>query len=258
MTGHAMGRGERESAMDEVIFTFHHADLGYPGNRVIEGLDLEIHRGRFYGIVGPNGAGKTTLIKSMLGIIKPLSGRIERSRTFRFGYVPQREAVDELFPLTVWDVVMMSRFLHTGPFRRPGKADRESVDRALRDVGLEQKKEIPFRRLSGGQKQRTLLARALAGEPDVLVLDEPTNGMDIGAESAIMEVIRGLHRKGFTIVMITHLINLVADCAEYVMLLNRGVRFGPREEILTPSMLSQTYGIPVQISTEHGRSLIFT
>ncbi len=250
--------GKKESrTMDEVLFSFHHADLGYPGNRVIQAIDLELHKGRFYGIVGPNGAGKTTFIKSMLGIIKPLSGKIERSRSFRFGYVPQREAVDELFPLSVWDVVMMSRFPHMGSFRRPGKTDREAVSTALQDVGLECRKDVPFRRLSGGQKQRTLLARALAGNPDVLVLDEPTNGMDIGAENAIMEVIKGLHRGGFTIVMITHLINLVADCAEYVMLLNRGVHFGPREEILTSPMLSETYDIPVQICNEYNRTLIF-
>ncbi|MHC9540109.1 MAG: metal ABC transporter ATP-binding protein [Vulcanimicrobiota bacterium] len=243
---------------EQVMLSFQRADLGYPGNIVIRTLDISLHKGRFYGVVGPNGAGKTTLIKSMLGIIKPLSGRIVHSNNPRFGYVPQRESMDELFPLSVWDIVMMSRFSLVGSFRLPGKADREHVKKALHDVGMECLKDIPFRRLSGGQKQRTLIARALAGEPDMLVLDEPTNGMDLSAEKAIMDVIRGLHRDGFTVVMITHLINLVADCADFIMLLNKGVYFGPREEILTARKLSEAYNIGVNIYNENGRTLIFT
>ncbi|MGV8123726.1 MAG: metal ABC transporter ATP-binding protein [Candidatus Xenobiia bacterium LiM19] len=243
---------------EQVMLSFQKAVLGYPGNVVLRSIDISMYKGRFYGVVGPNGAGKTTLIKSMLGIIKPLSGRIVQSKKLRFGYVPQRESMDELFPLSVWDIVMMSRFSLVGSFRLPGKADRERVEKALHDVGIECLKDIPFRRLSGGQKQRTLIARALAGEPDMLVLDEPTNGMDLGAEKAIMDVIRGLHRDGFTVVMITHLINLVADCADFIMLINKGVHFGPRKEILTARKLSEAYNIGVNIYSENGRTLIFT
>jgi len=249
---------EKENADTRQEFlSFQNADLGYSGKAVISAVELTLYKGRFYGIVGPNGAGKTTMIKSMLGIIKPLSGRIVRSSEFRFGYVPQRESMDELFPLSVWDIVMMSRYPLLKAFKIPGKIDRDAVRKSIHDVGLDHLKNTPYRQLSGGQKQRTLIARALAGEPDVLVLDEPTNGMDIGAEKAIMDVIKGLHRQGFTIVMITHLINLVADCADYIMLLNGGISFGLREEILTSKSLSETYDIEVTVCNERGRTLIF-
>jgi ABC-type Mn2+/Zn2+ transport system ATPase subunit len=252
---------------DAVILVDNHADallsfrtvsLGYHGKVILRDIDVTLQKGMFYGIVGPNGAGKTTFIKAMMGIIKPLSGRIERNSGIHYGYVPQREMVDELFPLTVEDIVMMSRFPLLGPFKFPGRQDREAVTEALHHVGIEALRHVTFRSLSGGQKQRALIARALAGNANVLVLDEPANGMDISAEKAIMDVIKGLHKKGMTIIMITHLLNLVADCADSIMLLNHEAHIGPREEILTSEHLSAAYHIPVTVFEQGDKTVILS
>ena len=244
--------------MGNQLCSFEGVDLGYPGKVVLKETGFTFEEGLFYGVVGPNGSGKTTLIKTLLGIIKPLSGKISFHRSFRFGYVPQRESVDELFPLTVWDIVEMSRFSLAGPVKALGKNDREAISNALRQVDIEELKNVPFRSLSGGQKQKTLIARSLAGEPEVLICDEPTNGMDISAEKAIMDVIKGLHTKGMTVIMITHLLNLVADCADVIILLNHHVKSGSREQILKEELLSETYGTAVRIGDCHDRKIIYT
>jgi len=226
---------------------FRSVSIGYPGKTVIEGIDFSLESGKYYGLVGPNGAGKTTFIKTLLGILKPLSGRVEKKEGLRFGYVPQRETVDELYPLSLRDFVMMSRYSLAGPLRSPGKDGGKAVEAALQDLQILNLARKPFRSLSGGQKQRALIARALACEPEVLVLDEPTNGMDLKAEKAIMDILDGFHRRGIAIVMITHLINLVAGAAEALILINHGVEIGTRDEILQEERLRDVYNAAVRI-----------
>src|SRR5215470_14463488 len=153
--------------------------IGYVGRPLLSGINLSITPGDWWGVVGPNGAGKTTLMKTLLGIIPALGGTIERSPGLTFGYVPQRGVIDDIFPLSALDVVVMGRYPRIGPCRRVTRADRELARHYMERVGIVHLAGKPFRSLSGGQKQRTLIARGLVREPDVLVLDEPTDGMDL-------------------------------------------------------------------------------
>lgn len=232
--------------------------LGYGGKPVLPPLDLAIHNGDFLGIVGPNGAGKTTVLKALLGILKPFSGKISVHENIRFGYVPQQEVLDELFPLSVKDIVTMARYPLMGLFGRPRQKDREAVDNSLKKVEIFDIAHHLYRELSGGQKQRTLIARALATDPQILVLDEPTNGMDIVAESSIMHIIDNLNKQGLTIIIVSHLLNLIAQHASTIMLINKNIFQGPSKDLLTGEMLSMAYGSHVKITTDrHNRQIIY-
>jgi ABC-type Mn2+/Zn2+ transport system ATPase subunit len=167
----------------------------------------------------------------------------------RFGYAPQRDTVDAIFPLRVRDIVGMGRYGRVGLIRRLGRDDWEAVERAMERVGIVDLARRGYGELSGGQRQRTLLARALAGEPDLLVLDEPTNGMDMSSEHALMELIRDLHdRSGLTVVMITHLLENVANYADRIAIIaGEHLEVGQRDEMLTEARLSKLYGIPVLV-----------
>ncbi|MCD4784714.1 MAG: metal ABC transporter ATP-binding protein [Candidatus Eremiobacteraeota bacterium] len=224
------------------LLEFRNVLLGYGGKAVLPEINLTVYEKDFLGVVGPNGAGKTTLLKAILGLIKPIEGHIIHHKNHRYGYVPQREKVDEMFPLTARDIVMMSRFPLCSAIFPPGKSDREAVQSALEMVGISDIADKLFRSLSGGQKQRTLIARALATQPDILILDEPTNGMDIRAEKSTMDLISELNGKGITVIMVTHLLNLVANRANKLVLLNEHILQGKVSEVLTSDALSATYG----------------
>jgi ABC-type Mn2+/Zn2+ transport system ATPase subunit len=232
------------------LLVLDNADLGYGRQRVLSGVNLTLEAGDFLGVVGPNGTGKTTILKAMLGILRPMSGQVRRAEGVRFGYVPQRQFIDEVFPFTVMEVALMGRYPLLSAFGRPKKADRETTLRCLGHVGIVDLADRPYRELSGGQKQRTLIARALAGEPQALILDEPTNDMDIGSEHAIMELLKELHDKhGLTIVMVSHLLNVVANYAKKLALIDGGLRMVARtEEILTAENLSDIYQVPVRVA----------
>src|ERR1043166_2324297 len=200
------------------LIVFERADLGYGNRRILSGIDFDVVAGDFLGIVGPNGAGKTTLLKAILGLLKPMAGRVERpAGSVNIGYVPQRESVDTLFPLTVLDIVLMGRYSRLGPFGRPTRDDKERAFKALDHVGIRDLANRSYQNLSGGQKQRALIARALVGEPTLLILDEPTNGMDLVSEKAIMELVRHLHDVDrITVLMVSHLLNTVVNYAKRI------------------------------------------
>src|SRR5437588_2416737 len=200
------------------LIVFEKVDLGYGRNVVLRDIHFDIEQGDFLGIVGPNGAGKTTLLKAILGLLKPLSGQVFVSAGgLRIGYVPQRESVDTLFPLTVMDIVLMGRYTRLGPFGRPGRDDKERAMEALRSVGITDLANRSYPNLSGGQKQRALIARALVGNPNLLILDEPTNGMDLASERAIMELVRMLHDEDrITVLMVSHLLHTVVNYAKRI------------------------------------------
>jgi ABC-type Mn2+/Zn2+ transport system ATPase subunit len=243
------------------LISFRDAALGYGHQVVLRDVTLDFREGDFLGIVGPNGSGKTTLIKTALGLLRPLGGTVTVTTgggALRFGYAPQRDTVDATFPLRVRDIVGMGRYGRVGLIRRLGRADWEAVERAMERVGIADLARRGYRELSGGQRQRTLIARALAGEPDLLVLDEPTNGMDLSSEHALLELIRDLHdRSGLTVVMITHLLENVANYAERIAIIaGERLEVGQRDEMLTEKRLSQLYGIPVLVERVGGRIAI--
>jgi ABC-type Mn2+/Zn2+ transport system ATPase subunit len=190
------------------------ASLGYGGRTLIQGVTVAVEPEEFLAVVGPNGGGKTTLLRTLLGMLPPVAGRRTAESPLRVGYVPQRDHVDPLWPLACGDVVVMGRVPRVGPAGRLGAADVETARRALARVGLGDLWGRPFGTLSGGQRQRTLIARALASEPRLLALDEPTNGMDPSAELSAMDLLRDLHGGGgLAIVMISHRLEAVANYA---------------------------------------------
>jgi ABC-type Mn2+/Zn2+ transport system ATPase subunit len=227
------------------------ATLGYGRKVVLSDVTMHVDQGDFLGIVGPNGSGKTTLLKAILGLIRPMKGTVERNEgQLRIGYVPQRESVDSLYPLTVLDIAIMGRYRRMGPIALPGPVDRDLACRALEHVGIADLAQRLYPSLSGGQKQRALIARALVGEPNVLLLDEPTNGMDLPAEQALMELIRALHDADrITVLMVSHLLNVVVNFAQRIAIVGDGsVREGTVEETITGAELSALYGVPVTVA----------
>jgi len=199
----------------DALISFQDVALGYDGVPVLEGLVLDVHRGDFLALVGPNGCGKSTILKGMAGILEPLRGRISREidgRPVRFGYVPQRETIEIVFPLTVFQVALMGTYGRVGPGRPVTHAERELVRGCLDDLGLGDLQRKPFPALSGGQRQRVLIARALAAEPDLLLLDEPLSGIDLRAAQVIMDLIERLHReRRLTIVMVSHHLKVLRE-----------------------------------------------
>jgi manganese/zinc/iron transport system ATP- binding protein len=240
------------------LVEFNNASLGYAHRPVLTDLTFNIEAGDFLGMVGPNGAGKTTVLRAILGSLKPLNGTVTRVQNIRFGYVPQRDSVDYNFPLKVLDVVMMGRYDRIGLARRPGKHDKQRAMAALEHVGIAGLADNFLSDLSGGQKQRTLIARALVGEPTVLVLDEPTNGMDLVSTTQILGLVRELHdRDNLTVLMVSHALNEVANYVRRIALVMEGqFRIGTVDEIMTEETLTQMYRIPVQVDSFSGHRVV--
>lgn len=227
----------------------HDVTVAYHKKPVLYGIDLSVPSGSLVGIIGPNGAGKSTLIKAVMGLL-PLSGGWVKifgapyhKSCHRVGYVPQRESVDWDFPVNVMDVVLMGRYGRLGVGRRPGKSDRDAAMECLGKVNM-----LPFAKrqignLSGGQQQRVFLARALAQESDLYLMDEPFVGVDAATESAIIEILRELKARGKTLLVVHHDLASAKDYFDRLILLNmRLVAFGTTAEVFTPQNLQTTYG----------------
>lgn len=236
------------------IIRFDRVTLGYGRKVILRDVSLSVQSGEYFGLVGPNGAGKTTLLRAILGTLKPQAGTVTtrslEGRPLRFGYVPQRDSIDSVIPYTARDVVMMGRYRQMGLLRFPGNADDLAVMHGLHQVGVEDLAGRVFRDLSGGQKQRVLIARALASNPDVLVLDEPTNGMDLASRVAMLDLIDTLHsRDRLTVIMVSHLLDDVANHVQHIALVESGFfQVGPVEDVLTGENLSALYHIPVKVN----------
>jgi ABC-type Mn2+/Zn2+ transport system ATPase subunit len=237
------------------------AAVGHGGRPILSGVTLAVAPGDFLAVVGPNGGGKTTVLLALLGALPLLGGRLVRARPLRVGYVPQRDHVDTIWPFTAAEVVIMGRVPAIGPWRRPGAADRDAVVRAMERVGVLDLAGRPYGDLSGGQRQRTLIARALAAEPELLALDEPTNGMDPGAELGTMDLLRELQGAGGpAIVMVSHRLDNVANYARSLAFVDkdRGLfRVGSLEEMLRPEALGALYGRDVAVREENGRRFVY-
>jgi len=246
------------------LIEFTHATLGYGGKTVLLDISFAVMPGDYFGLVGPNGAGKTTILRAILGTLAPLEGTVviaeKDGGRLRFGYVPQRDTIDYILPYRVEEVVMMGRYRQMGLFRRPGMRDRDAVRQSLVHVAIEDLAGRTFKELSGGQKQRTLIARALASEPDVLVLDEPTNGMDLSSRIAILDLIQRLHREDrLTVLMVSHLLDDVANHVGRLAIVERNYfQVGTVDDVLTSENLSSMYQMPVDVRTVGGRTVILT
>lgn len=240
------------------LVRFDHVAVGYGRHPVLRDLSFAIPDGDFLGLVGPNGSGKTTILRTILQTLEPLAGSVWRADGLRFGYVPQRDQVDYGFPLTALEVVLMGRYDRMGLGRRPTAQDREHAAAALAQVGIADLAGQHLRSMSGGQRQRTLIARALVGEPNVLVLDEPTSGMDLVSSTQILGFVRDLHeRSGLTVIMVSHALNEVANYVQRIALVvPGGLRIGTVDEIMSESVLREVYGIPVEVSAFEGHRVV--
>jgi ABC-type Mn2+/Zn2+ transport system ATPase subunit len=228
----------------EPLISLEHLDVGYDQTPVLRGVQLSLERGSFTGLLGANGSGKSTLIKTILGIISPLAGEITFGRIDNrkpiLGYVPQREAFDPIYLVSSFEVVLMGASRRVGPGRRFNSVEKEFAMSCLRQTGAANQGRKRFSQLSGGQKQRVLIARALATKPDLLLLDEPTAGIDAAAAEAIMELLVGLHKIGMTILMVNHDLHTVRRYVRQVIWLHQGkVLAGSVEELLSPQKIEQ-------------------
>lgn len=237
---------------------FINCTLGYGKKEILKEVNLDISQGDFMWILGPNGSGKTTLLKTLLGLIRPLGGRIERDESLRFGYVMQRQFLDTLFPLTAYEIVSMARYLRAPLFRRLSKADRLAIDRAMETSEIRSLKDDLFRELSEGQKQRVLIGRALAAEPNFLVLDEPTNNMDIKGENQILQLLSRIHRdEGTTVLMVSHLIRVIISHLEWLALISdKKLAMHSVEDIVEQGDLSHIFNMPVELKNINGKKVI--
>jgi ABC-type Mn2+/Zn2+ transport system ATPase subunit len=226
--------------MTESLVALHEVTLGYDGSPVLAHVSFAIRQGEFAALVGPNGAGKTTLLRGMLGLIPVLAGRID----YGFdriacppGYVPQRDSLDPIFPLTVFEVVLMGTYAKLRPLQRAGRRARQLASDCLERVGLAAVSRRPYWELSGGQKQRVLIARALAVEPAIMFLDEPTAGIDAEAEEAITEILARLNRERRTaVVLVSHHVGRMASILHSLIEVDDGVaRKRPARERLPAS-----------------------
>ena len=231
------------------VLTIDNLHVSYRGVKAIDGLSLTIPAGSMACIVGPNGSGKSTTLKAALGLVEPAAGKIRffgkklASVRRRIGYVPQRSTTDWDFPINVFDTVLLGTYPSLGVFQRPGELEREIARRALLRVNMADFADRQIAELSGGQQQRVFIARALAQQADVLLLDEPLVGIDAASEANIIEILTELAQSGKTVVIVHHDLSNIAEYFDYIVMINQQViAQGPVEETLTAEHLTQTFG----------------
>ncbi len=236
---------------EPVVLETRHLSATYTGELAIEDVSFAVRQGERIALVGPNGAGKSTLLKAIVGLLKPVSGQVlihndpSRQAARHVAYVPQFGEVDWNFPVSVWDAVMMGRVKHIGWFRLPipGGVHHRVVREALDRVGLLKYADRQIGELSGGQKRRVFIARALAQEADILLLDEPFAGVDPRAQDALVRVLENLQADDVTTVLATHDLMLASTQFDRLLLIHKNlVAFGKASEVFKPDLLAQTYG----------------
>jgi zinc/manganese transport system ATP-binding protein len=253
---------------DSPVLRLDGASFTYPGGAGVSGLELTVEPGEAVALIGPNGAGKSTLLRGVLGLVPLTSGtmRLEpgelaatdaateregtaHARHGMIGFLPQSTELDPDFPISLQQVVMQGRYRRLGLLRWPGRRDREAVRAALETVGLLDIAKRRFGELSGGQRQRGLLARALAGEPRLLLLDEPFNGLDQTNRDALVDTLRLLKRQGVAVLVSTHDLELAKLVCDRVVLVNGAqLAFGPVDEVLTLGNVQECFdGVEVEL-----------
>lgn len=238
-------------------------DAGYQRTPVIENINLTVMAGDFVGIVGPSGSGKTTLLRAMLGAVSVYEGRVEVDGRpaghpgVRVGYVPQIETVDWHFPVTVEEVVMMGLATRSGFLPWSSSDCRDAAREVMTRLGIDEYRRRHIRQLSGGQLQRVFLARALVSRPCLLLLDEPTSGVDIKTRDDVLHLLDELNHAGLTIVLTTHELNAVAAHLPWVICINGGiVAEGAPERVFTPETLRRTYKADMNVIVHDGITLV--
>jgi len=224
---------------------------GYSSEAVLVDVDLQIRRREFVGIVGPSGAGKTTALRVIAGSLRPAAGTVTRRPGLRMAYVPQVETINWSFPVTVRECVLMSR---VSGRRVPwaSRAERAQIAELLNSLDIGELADRHIRELSGGQQQRVFIARALLGEPDLLLMDEPTSGVDVRLRHEVLHLLDDLNARGLAIVLTTHDLNGIAAHLPRIICLNRSViGDGAPHDVLTTDVLERTYGASLQV-LEHG------
>ena len=237
------------------VVTAESVTVKYNRQVVLDEITFAIEAEGFTGIIGPNGAGKTTLIRTLLGLVKPSSGKIRifghppgMSHSL-IGYVPQVTKIEPNFPVRVKDVVMMGRYGRLGLGRYPGEADRVAVEESLERTGIKNLAQKHFGSLSGGERQKTLIARALCGQPKLLLLDEPTTGVDILAEGSFYEMLHALQKElGMTIILVSHDTGVISNHVSDLLCLNHKIFcHGKPSEVITDEVIGKAYGQESQV-----------
>jgi iron complex transport system ATP-binding protein len=254
--------------VSDPILTLSDVVVAFDALRAVDGVSLAVPRGERRAIIGPNGAGKTTLFKTLLGLIPPLGGKVtldgrpvdrltRRELAQSMAYVPQAQVME--FAYTVLDLVLMGRTAHLGPFSAPGARDHERAQAALADLGIAELASAEANRISGGQRQLCLVARALAQDAPLLVMDEPTASLDLGNRLLVLERVRALSAQGYGVVFSTHDPDQARELATRVAVIAEGrlAAYGTPHETLTGPTLSAVYGVEVMVErTESGRYVV--
>ncbi|MGB2692669.1 MAG: metal ABC transporter ATP-binding protein [Thermodesulfobacteriota bacterium] len=219
--------------------------IGYENETFVDSINLSIEGNQFWGVLGPNGSGKTTLLKTVLNLTPAISGNIILNNDLIFGYVPQNEKFDPIFPISACEMVSMGRYSRVKTGSKLAKTDIEIVERSMESVGISHLKNRTFRSLSGGEKQRTLLARAIAGEPHILVLDEPTASVDIKGEAEIMELVKNIQTDSkLAVLMVSHFISTVSKFSDHLILIDKDRKIfqsGTKTEVLQKESLDKFF-----------------
>jgi manganese/zinc/iron transport system ATP- binding protein len=243
--------------MSQTVLEAHDLAVSYRSKPVLYGVDVTIKSGGIVGIMGPNGAGKSTFLKTVMGQIKPLRGWVKlfdgsvEKNLHRIGYVPQRESVDWDFPVTVKDVVLMGTYRSVGLFGRVGKNQKETAEHALEQVGMADMRHRQIGELSGGQQQRVFLARALAQQAELYLMDEPFAGVDAATENAIVELLHRMRTEGKTVMIVHHDLPTAQRYFDQILFLNlRLVAFGKTRDVFTQEVLEKTYGGRLTVMAE--------
>jgi ABC-type Mn2+/Zn2+ transport system ATPase subunit len=234
--------------MNTATISADHLCVGYGKHPVVEGVMLDMHPGELLVLIGTNGSGKSTLLKTLAGLIHPVHGDLHvlgqhaGQLPTRVAYLPQHPVSSHTLPLQVRDVVTMGRFAHLGLFRRTSTSDRAIVSSAMQRTGIDAQASKPIRDLSGGQQQRTHLAQVLAREAEILLLDEPTAGLDINGRKLVAELIAAERARGVTVVMATHELADAEQATAVMLLAQRVVSMGPPQEALRDEYLRECFG----------------
>ncbi len=245
--------------MRATVINIENSVVSYREDIALQGISLEVKSGEFVGIIGPNGAGKTTLLTIVNGLGKLRSGRVwvlgnyltpsnSHSLRKKIGYVPQIENIDSRMPMSVREVVMIGRYGRLGLFRNPDKGDWEIVDEMLELVGMTQLAQRPIGHLSGGEQQRVAIARCLAQEPELFLLDEPTASLDWKAQAEILELVKQIHdSRRLTTLFVTHDLNALPVACDRMVLMKGGLIWGEGspDELLSDDNLSKLYDMPI-------------